>query len=239
MCRDMLRLGVYGSDGSILKSVREVLLSYPGAESVTLFNEREELFRHILHADDGPHVVLLDLRYGDSDQGQTLRYAEELYDLAPDVEVLLLLPKLGADAFQRILLRPIRLLGIITGTEDRELLFDYLDKAMQKQAEEGTLSYSSHGKQYALELRVVLYLESRNHVIIAHTAQKTFSFYGKLSELRLPDYFVQCHKSYLVNTRQVLIQENKCLVMSNGDIIPVSRAYRENVHDKLRSRGEG
>ena len=60
----------------------------------------------------------------------------------------------------------------------------------------------------------ILYLEAREKKLILHSGQEELSFYGSLREMEkvLPEYFVRCHRSYIVNfmhiSRLDLSQDN-------------------------------
>lgn len=52
--------------------------------------------------------------------------------------------------------------------------------------------------------------------------------YQKLTDLvdLLPDYFHQCHKSYIVNLEYVVRLERTLLYMADGRMVPVSRTHQ-------------
>ena len=61
-------------------------------------------------------------------------------------------------------------------------------------------------------------------------------FYDKLSEImrRLKDKnFCMVHKSFIINMRYATEYKRDCVVMANGEVIPVSRAMKDNLNKKL------
>ena len=57
-----------------------------------------------------------------------------------------------------------------------------------------------------------------------------WTVYMKMDELEkiLPEYFLRCHKSYIVNMNQILSLSSEGIVLESGKKLPVSRAkYRE------------
>ncbi|MCO6360005.1 LytTR family transcriptional regulator DNA-binding domain-containing protein [Roseivirga pacifica] len=55
----------------------------------------------------------------------------------------------------------------------------------------------------------------------------------------LPDYFVQIHRSYIINLKEVRIKFSDKVEMKNGEVLPVSRTYKDNLKDALSKFGLG
>lgn len=86
----------------------------------------------------------------------------------------------------------------------------------------------------------VLYLKPDSIVSIASDRRKliitadsgSYELYGKISEVsaRLPDHFVQCHKSYIANLHRASeIKGWTSILMDDGSVCPISRSYKEQV----------
>lgn len=81
----------------------------------------------------------------------------------------------------------------------------------------------------------ILYFEARSPHTIIHMR-------GEPSEIRLklrfselasrltPDVFVRCHRSYFVNIACVRSYKRNELLMSNGDMLPISRPYLDEIN---------
>lgn len=79
------------------------------------------------------------------------------------------------------------------------------------------------------------YFESREKKIFLCTAEEEYGFYDSLERLssQLPEYFVRCHRGYIVNTKEIqkyVLKEN-LIYLKNGWIVPVSRSYREKMKE--------
>ena len=63
--------------------------------------------------------------------------------------------------------------------------------------------------------------------------RKKHTFYDSIQNLIriLPDFFIYPHRSYLVNYELVTCFKFEELIMSNGDIIPISRNKRNEIRD--------
>lgn len=74
----------------------------------------------------------------------------------------------------------------------------------------------------------IYFLESRGHNVYIYTENGDLRIYQKLSDIinLLPDYFHQCHKSYIVNFEQVAHLEKTQFSMTDGRIVPVSRMHQ-------------
>ena len=69
---------------------------------------------------------------------------------------------------------------------------------------------------------------SRGHNVYIYTKNREIRIYQKLTDLvdLLPDYFHQCHKSYIVNLEYVVRLERTLLYMKDGRMVPVSRTHQ-------------
>ncbi len=55
----------------------------------------------------------------------------------------------------------------------------------------------------------------------------------------LPDYFLQIHRSYIVNMREVREIDRTCITMNNGEKIYVSESYKKVFNDYIRRNSLG
>lgn len=81
-----------------------------------------------------------------------------------------------------------------------------------------------------LKLSRILYFENRLHrVYIVLKNGEVLSIHQKLNELqeelKPQTYFLRCHQSYIVNLNHVEALEATGFVMTNGDMVPVSRNF--------------
>lgn len=87
----------------------------------------------------------------------------------------------------------------------------------------------------------IIYIESARRVLIIHTVHGELRTYGKLSdfELRLPDEFVRCHKSFLVNMAQITMLQQSRVRLADGSTVPVSQSRRRATHDAVHAYARG
>lgn len=91
------------------------------------------------------------------------------------------------------------------------------------------------GYTYILNQEDLIYIESRNRKLFVKTIYEEMDIssqtLAKFSE-ELADNFIQCHKSFIVNTSFVTKIDkinNLILVLNKPDSIPIGRKYKDNV----------
>lgn len=84
----------------------------------------------------------------------------------------------------------------------------------------------------------ILYAESDRRNVVVHTNSAEHRTYAKLSDIlgQLPDNFVRCHQSYVVNLDYVARLGAETVTLSSGKSIPVSRRWRPSVREALFGR---
>ena len=93
-------------------------------------------------------------------------------------------------------------------------------------------TYEFERKTYRYPCRDILYLESNLRRIILHTNRDTAALYGKLDDLAIKyPMFVRIHKSFLVNRRHIRSISAGMVVLSNGDVLPISRKYADSLEE--------
>ncbi len=76
----------------------------------------------------------------------------------------------------------------------------------------------------------IIFFESRDKKLFLNTSKKEYGFYETIDSAleNLPDYFIRCHRSYIVNSRKikkVMLSEN-LIELDDGIMIPVSKSYK-------------
>lgn len=92
---------------------------------------------------------------------------------------------------------------------------------------------------YQIALRNINYFEVTNRLITIHCVENTCeenSFYKKLDDVtaELEDFgFVRCHRSYLVNLKNIYSISSDEVIFKNGDKALVSRKYNKHLKDEF------
>lgn len=108
----------------------------------------------------------------------------------------------------------------------QEKLYAVLDKAAVNLAKSEKRLQVTHDRQTDLvPLSRILYVESQKQYVLIHTAEKIYRMKTSLAETekRLDEYFFKCQRSFLVNLRYVTRVKSDCVVLKNGEEVPISR----------------
>lgn len=90
-------------------------------------------------------------------------------------------------------------------------------------------------KFYKIPYKDILFFEtlSGNHKILLHTTDGFIEFYGTLRDIieQLNDDFYQCHKSYVVNIKNIkeINKEEQFLEMTNNEKCYYSKRYKKGL----------
>lgn len=101
----------------------------------------------------------------------------------------------------------------------KEKLEKAIDKAMKKETKTDVIVLGNEKKLLKIETEKIFYFESNKRLVLINGVNATQKIYMKLSELeeKLPDYFVKCHQSYIVNLKKVeKIQNNQFIMQNRG-----------------------
>ncbi len=134
-----------------------------------------------------------------------------------------------------LLLRPLE------KTQVTRMLCDVIDMAELRVREQlfnnEMFVFSTREGTIRVPYSQILYFEARNKKIFLCTNRTEMDFYSTLDGImhKVPDYFLRCHKGFIVNkhlVNQVNLGEN-CLRLIGGFHVPISRSYRETVKEAL------
>lgn len=79
-----------------------------------------------------------------------------------------------------------------------------------------------------IPLKDICYFSSDRRMLTVVTTKDSSSFYGKLSDLELPDAFLRIHNRYIVNLNYVE-QLEAAFLYCNQEQLPISRKYRQSL----------
>lgn len=84
-----------------------------------------------------------------------------------------------------------------------------------------------------VNLKDIIYFESRCRLLFIHTRRETYRTYHKMSDFSLDYPFFRIHQSYLVNLDYVLEFSHNKVVLWDGTQLNVSRKYQELLKNLL------
>lgn len=183
-------------------------------------------------------AVLMDIDWEQTTTGMDI--AERLSRLSPMTRIIYVTGY--NDRFsQQIFLQSANLSGYLVKPVDSALLRANLEKVADAvRQDEPTLTVSVSGKPVSLPLGEIAYLESLGHTVSIHIRDEVITVYERLDRLSpmLPEGFLRCHKSFLVNMRHIRRFLERDILLDTGETIPVSRSrYAQAKTDYFRRMG--
>lgn len=219
-----MRIAICDDDRLFLERFGAQVNSLELARRVDCFGTVQALFAAL---DDGAayDAVLLDIDWQQDATG--IDVAARLNEISPQSRIIYVTGY--NDRFsQQIFLQKSNLSGYLLKPVDETLLVANLQKVAAALGEEQgpALAVSVGGKPVAIPHRDIVYLESLGHIVNIHTKAEVITVYEKLDRLahQLPDGFLRCHKSFLVNMRCIRRFLEQNVLLENGASVPISRA---------------
>ena len=238
----MFKVAVCDDDQVICSHIDQIIFNYARENKLhvetDVFYSGEALCRH-LNMKSQFDLIFLDIEMTEMsgvDVGQEIRNHRNDYN----TEIVYIT---GTSQYMRQLLdmRPLRYIEKPFG---KEAIVGALELALRLSDQlEGYFHFKIKGRDYKLRFSQILYFESRLRKIVLVTDRNDFEFYSNLNELlpKLPEYFVQIHRSYIVNAKKVAAFLGNSVVMENGAEIVVSHTFRKPLKEveklELASRG--
>lgn len=134
-------------------------------------------------------------------------------------------------------IRPTGLILRHSGTDQmRKVLRELMQMCIDRLHSAGDSEHflvEERGERTIVEYSKIFYFESREKKVYVRCAAMEYGFYDTLDHLTetLPDYFIRCHRSYIINSRRVekILLGQNCIELERGMTVPVSRSYRAEV----------
>lgn len=94
-----------------------------------------------------------------------------------------------------------------------------------------SLVFSFNRKQYRIPYHDILYISSYGHYLTIHTNTIDYEWKRLLKELQpeLPERFVRCHRSFIVNLDHFRKLDGKRILLDNGEEIDMATSYLDYV----------
>lgn len=114
----------------------------------------------------------------------------------------------------------------------REKLFQVLDRAAANLTRtEKRLKVVFDRQTDFVPLDQILYVEAQRQYVVVHTAGGSCRMKASLADTakELDERFYRCQRSFLVNLSYVVRIKGNCVVLKNGEEIPISRGAGEEI----------
>ena len=107
-----------------------------------------------------------------------------------------------------------------------------------KMVREDSFLHKEGRELFRVKYRSILYFEADLHYVDIVTDDKRYSVLSSIKKIKeeLPEEFVQCHRSYIVNISRVEALRGNEIYFDNNFHIEMSERYRETIRDMFLKR---
>lgn len=217
----MIKIAICDDEVLVQDCVEDMLKKNYGDEvEITLYGEAETLLNTWEHSQDREDIVLMDIRFEQMDGISAARLLQEKH---PAVKIIFITGYIeyATDIFRAepvyFLTKPIRTEKLIEAVEKA--------KSHMKRERKNTLVCMVKGAVVNVEVNQIYYLESDRRQLHVHEGKETIVINQKLKDVeeQLPNTFVRCHQSFLVNMRYIRSFTAQEIELTDGRKVPVSR----------------
>lgn len=111
----------------------------------------------------------------------------------------------------------------------RDIMWKHISRTEDKSSQDAFVIEAKEGKTW-IPYNQIYYMEARDKKIYIRLKNREIAFHGVMEELEktLPDNFIRCHRSFLINKtyiEQIFLSKSE-IHLSHGICIPLSRSYK-------------
>ncbi len=220
----MRKIAICDKDTAVSEKLRDCLLRHPGIGSCDVFSDPRQWFQKPWEDRGAYDVVFMDCSWETEAEG-----------VGTDAKVIYLSSE-PEKYIQHLFLRQKTPFGFLIKPVQEELLNRYAKKLMEDDAApRGCILVRNKGTLQSIRHEDILFLESAGHMVKIWTREGSHSCcYGRLDKFleQLPEYFIQCHKSYLVNMKAIRCIDRNWILMEQGRLVPISKSRYSETRDK-------
>lgn len=117
-----------------------------------------------------------------------------------------------------------------------EKLDTVLDRAIANLAKsEKRLCVTFDRQTEYVPLSQICYIEAQKQYVVIHTVSGNYRMKASLvdTEKQLDEYFFKCQRSFVVNLQYVKRIRQDCVVLKNGEEVPISRGMAEKIGKEM------
>lgn len=98
-----------------------------------------------------------------------------------------------------------------------------------------TITIQSRGRKQKLRFSAIRYMESFKRKLFLYTDNGSFETYMTMEKMlqELPPQFLQCHRSYIINSDRIEKYSIDGVLLTGGIFVPVSRSYQRKIKELL------
>lgn len=213
---------VCDDDLSIANSIAEYIKNKFSHEVFVSMSRNDTL--NIIHSTN-VDLLIIDIVLKD-DNGIFL--AEEIQKLKPDIKTIFITGY--GNIYYEDIYNHINPQGFLEKPIQYNILNFFIKQAENEYKKKtAKLKISYDFKEHIISTDKILYIQSSKRVCEIITDDKTYRCYKKLSDFpkELPDYFIRCHQSYIINANYINSYQIGQFTLTDGTIIPISNSYAQ------------
>lgn len=234
-----MKIGICDDDEIVCREIEKHLCTYAGEQGieaeVTLFPSGEELCIAMEEEKELFHLLFLDIELGDMDGvtvGKNLR--GNLFNEATQIVFISYTRKYAMKLFE---IRPLDfLIKPITYEKVSRILKVYQRLFPERKA---FFEYKKGRGSCLVAQEEIICIKCEGKKIHLVTVKEELEFYGKMSDAFRqldPNKFWIIHKSFIINIDYVSVFGKDEIRMADGEVLPVSKAYKKDVMVKILER---
>lgn len=188
--------------------------------------ELEEYLRKSAHLVD---VVLMDIElYRQNGVNVALQIVEQYQN----IKIIFITGYIGK--YYEALFLQVRPFGVLGKPVKPELLTQLLDKADKMRSPSCFLTVKIHSGIMNVDRNQIVYIESIKRDVYLHLEEQIVLCRETLAGLakKLPDHFLLCHKSFLINMDKIRCFASNEFQMSDGARIGISKSRLKDVRER-------
>lgn len=171
--------------------------------------------------------VIMDISISDDDNG--IEIAKNVHNIKPEIEIIFIT---GYGDFYNDIYKYFQPLGFVQKPIQYNILHFFLDKLYKiTQYKKSTIKIIVNRIKTEIFINEIQYIESYGRKLNFVTENKTYETYMGVQDILniLPDYFVQCHKSYIINLNFIKCIEKNSIKLENDLTIDIGKKFKEDL----------
>lgn len=225
----LLNIAICDDDKNITKNLKQMLMESINVEvnAIDVFSSADEM---AFDAEDNEYdVIFMDIELGE-DSG--IELSKKLKAKYPASQIVFIS---GFDDYYLDVydVEHVYFLRKPITVEKLQAAVDFARKNIEERTDK-YLTVSNRKSIDRVAFSAITYLEKSKRLIIVHTIDgKEYQMYGKFDELMavLPDTFVQCHYSFVVNMKYINSISEKKITVADQFEIPISKSRFSQTKD--------
>ena len=167
-----------------------------------------------------PDIIFMDIVF---ENGNGIDVVKEIQQINSEVKIIYVsgYPSCAEKVFET---EPI---GFLIKPITCERVVYILEKAVKSLENDvnNIVNIKTSTAMYRINKNKIIYIESKARKLNIYLTDEIIETYAKLSDIA-PQFsdFCRCHQSFLVNYRYIISLKNHVIKLSNGTIVPISKA---------------